>query len=314
MTRMFKSLSVAALPCVASLACMLPLAIHAQVEGPGPVSVIVRAESKNGEASLSPTDLKLQFNGAVVPLDSLRPLLGAGSNNRVAVALLIDDSLRGNFGNQLQDIETFVQATISPQVAIGIGYMQNGGAVFPAGFSTEAEQEIKAIRMPMSVGNITASPYFCLQDLLKKWPRHQGEAHVVIMITNGIDAYNGSVNPANQDSPYVKQAITDAQREGVPVYSIYYGRREVNSNLGSFSGQSYLSEVAEGTGGDSFNGGSINPVSLSPYFKQFQNALHESYMLTFQTGNTKMQRLKVTSNTKGVKLFVQEQAGVAGAK
>ena len=300
------------------LICCTTLAVQAQTrealtEGPAPVSVVVRAETKGEAVSLQPNDLKVEFNGKVVPIQSLQSLAG-NSQLHVEVALLIDDGLRGNFGTQLRDVENFVQTTAGPGVAVGVGYMRNGGAYFPEGFSTEPEKEVKAVRLPLSTAGIDGSPYFCLQDLVKKWPQHPNTARVVLMITNGIDRYNGSVSPTNQDSPYVAQAITDAQRAAIPVYSIYYGRREVNSGLGSFSGQSYLSQMAEGTGGDTFNSGTINPVSLTPYFKQFQTALRESYLVTFQTANQKQQRLKVSSNTKGVKLRAQILAGVQGSK
>jgi hypothetical protein len=304
----------------AAFACFTTLGIHAQksdpaTEGPQPVSIIVRAESKDGAQTLQPSDLKVEFNGKPVTVTSLQAL-GVGNKPGVhtEVALLIDDGLRGNFGTQLQDVERFVQNTASPNTAVGVGYMRNGGVDFPVGFSTEPEKELKAIRLPISMAGVDGSPYFCLQDLLKKWPAHRGVARVVLMITSGIDRYNGSVSPMNQDSPYVAQALTDAQRAGVPVYSIYYGRREVNGNLSSFSGQSYLSQMAEGTGGDALNGGTINPVSLDPYFKHFEDELRESYLVTFQTGMTKLERVKVSSNTKGVKLRTQQMAGTPGAK
>ena len=279
----------------------------AQVEGPGTVRVIVRADTKNAAATLQPSDVKVEFDGKKIDAARIRPLMRAGSQP-VEVALLIDDGLRGNFGSQIKDVENFVNATASPQVSLGVGYMRNGRAEFPMGFSTQPEQEIKAVRLPISAAGIDGSPYFCLQDLVKHWPTNTGAPRVVLMITNGIDRYNGSVSPLNQDSPYVSQAVTDAQRAGVPVYSIYFGGRQVNANLPSFSGQNYLSQVAEGTGGDSFNGGQINPVSLDPYFKQFNRALQESYLVSFQTGSLKMERLKVSTSVSGVKLRAQNQA------
>ena len=127
------------------------------------------------------------------------------------------------------------------------------------------------------------------------------------MITNGVDRYNGSVSPLNQNSPYVDQAITDAQRANVPVYSIYFGPRGVNSQFGSFSGQGYLGKVADETGGILFNQGSLNPPSLTPYFRQFQQALSNTYALTFMDGRPRLESLKVKSNVSGVKIRSQNQ-------
>ncbi len=287
----------------------------AQDEGPATIRVIVRAEAKHDAAPavLRPADLRVEFNGKAAEVTRVQPL-SRSTGSPVEVALLIDDGLRGSFGTQLRDIEQFVQSTASPQVAVGVGYMRNGHADFPAGFSTEPERAVKAIRLPISSAGISGSPYFCLQDLVKRWPTNTNAAHVVLMITNGIDYYNGSVSPMNQNSPYVQSALTDAQRAGVPVYSIYYGRRDVNANLPSFSGQNYLSQVAEETGGQLFNGGQINPPSLTPYFKQFQSALRESYMVSFVTGSRKLERLKVSTTMSGVKLHTQKAAGSSGRR
>ncbi len=280
----------------------------AQVEGPAPVQVVIRAESKDAATALTPADLKVQINGHDMPVTSLQPLTGVRPA-RTEVAVLIDDNLRGNFGTQLSELEGFVRSTISPQTAVGIAYMENGRAVFPTGgFSNDPEVAVKAIRLPIGAPGISASPYFCLQDLVKKWQPQPGVAHVVLMITNGIDPYNGSVRPENQTSPYVDSAKRDAARAGVPVYSIYYGRREFSSALGSFSGQSYLSEVAEATGGESFNQGQINPVSLQPYFQKFQKSLQESYLLTFQTTAHRDESLKIKANAKGVKIQAPQTA------
>ncbi len=295
--------------------CGMPLLQGAaQDEGPAMVRVVVRAETKNqAPATLQASDLKLEFGGKKADISRVQPLMRQGGRP-VEVALLIDDGLRSNFGTQLQEVEQFVTKTASPQVAVGVGYMRNGHAEFPSGFSTDPEQELKAVRLPISGAGVDGSPYFCLDDLLKRWPTNTGAARVVLMITSGIDRYNGSVSPMNQDSPYVQQAMENAQKAGVPVYSIYYGRREVNSGLGSFSGQSYLGQVAEGTGGEAFNQGTINPVSLAPYFTQFDRALQESYLVSFQTSSRKLERLKVSSTVSGLKVHAAQAVSADGSR
>ena len=80
------------------------------------------------------------------------------------------------------------------------------------------------------------------------------------MLTNGVDPYNGSTALVNQDSPYVEAAQADAQRAGVAVYSIAYGDAGMRGGSASFSGQSYLQQVADATGGRSFYQGTGNPV------------------------------------------------------
>lgn len=271
-------------------------------EGPYNVNVVVRAESKGQPVSLQPSDVKVQFNGKVVPIQKLEPLMNSHAKP-LQVAILIDDGLRGSFGTQLNDIRRFVSELVSEHAMVGVAYMRNGRAIFGGGgFTSEPEVVEKQLRLPMSGGGISGSPYFCLQDLLKNWPGNYSGPRAVLMITNGIDLYNGAPTPDNQSSPYVQSAIEDAQKAGVPVYSIYYGRFDVHPGFGSFSGQSYLGDLAEGTGAETFNQGSLNPPSISPYLTQFEKSLNESWMLQFQTGSRKLLQLKVQGQ-KGTKMY-----------
>jgi hypothetical protein len=128
------------------------------------------------------------------------------------------------------------------------------------------------------------------------------------MITNGVDPYNGSTSITNQDSPYVASAVTDAQRAGVPVYSIYYSEVGFGRGRGSFSGQSYLLQLAQGTGGATYYQGTGSPVSLAPFLKQFQNALAETYVATFPVdGSKKMVYLKASSTLPKTKVNAPQQ-------
>ena len=194
------------------------------------------------------------------------------------------------------------------------------GVVAGQGFTTDYAAAAAQLRLPLSMSGVNGSPYFSLSAFVKQWPgaaepsspnqpatapRIASRARFVLMITNGVDLYNGSVSPLNQDSPYVPNAADDAQRAGVPVYSIYFGDRAVRGRFASFSGQSYLAQIAEATGGQAFYQGSFNPVSLAPYFKQFDQAIASTYVATFdavaQKKNT-LVRLQLSANQKGVKL------------
>ncbi len=301
----------------ATLATLLtaaaPLAAHAQEEGPVPTQVLVSVESKNAFTP-SPADVTAEVNGKPTPITQLTPVPASG----VQIALLIDDGLRSSFGVQLQDVKQWI-LQLRPGTQIMVGYMQNGRVVAAKGFTTDLGSAAAQLRLPFSMAGANGSPYFSLSSFVKQWPGSaepsspnqpatrpaQSRARFVLMITNGVDQYNGSVSPLNQDSPYVTAAADDSQRAGVPVYSIYFGDRAVRGRFASFSGQSYLNQVAEATGGQSFYQGSFNPVSLAPYFKQFDQAVASTYVATFDAVAHKkntLVRLKLTANQKGVKL------------
>lgn len=275
-------------------------------EGPQAVRVVVREDTKSAATPLTKDTIRLTVGGHDAPVQSIRPLMQAGAAP-AEVAVLIDDGLRGSFNTQINDIRSFVQGIAASGASVAIGYMQNGRVLFASNaFSRDPDTATQALRLPMAGGGINGSPYFCLQDAIKRWPSHTGAQRVVLMITNGIDAYNGPAVPQNQDSPYVQEAIRDAQRAAVPVYSIYYGRFDVHAGFGSFSGQSYLGQVADATGAETFNQGSLNPPSIAPFLKDFDRDLRESYLLTFEAGAKKeLQELKIKSSA-GAKLHVQQ--------
>lgn len=287
--------------------------VYAQ-EGPQTVRVVVREDVKSAGTPLTKDTINLKVGGHDVPVQGLRPLMQNGATP-VEVAVLIDDGLRGSFSNQISDIRSFVQGLSTAGASVAVGYMQNGRVLFASNaFSRDPDTATQALRLPMAGAGINGSPYFCLQDALKRWPSRSGAQRIVLMITNGIDAYNGPAVPQNQDSPYVQTAIRDAQRAGVPVYSIYYGRFDVHQGFGSFSGQSYLGQVADETGAETFNQGSLNPPSIAPFLKDFDRDLHESYLLTFQAGSKNdMEQLKIKS-TAGAKLHVQQQVAITSTR
>jgi hypothetical protein len=284
-------------------ALLLPITAFAQQEGLVPTQTIVRADSKENVLPTA-TAVTLQLNGKPAQLASLTPIVPYG----IQVALLIDDGLSRSAGIQLDDLKGFA-TNLPPGAEVYVGYMRNGEVETVVPFTTDYAEVASKVRLPFGMPGISASPYFCLSEFVKHWPGLAGEgpkkARFVVMVTNGVDPYNGSTSPLNQDSPNVEAAAEDAQRAGVAVSSVYYSDAGFRGGRGSFSGQSYLQQVADATGGNSFNMGPINPVSLKPYFQQFAHDLSESYIATFNAdAGTKdhMVRLKMSTSIPKLKL------------
>jgi hypothetical protein len=288
------------------------LTAFSQQEGATPTQALVAFDSK---APVSPTakDVAVKVENRTTNLLNLAPVPPNGAQ----VALLIDDGLRTSIGGELNNLKAFI-TSLPAGTEVFVGFMQNGRVVSAndmPGFTADRAAAAQSLRLPMGLPGASASPYFCLSDFVKNWPSeaenksgpqsHQftHKARIVLMITNGVDPYNGSTRITNQDSPYVAAAVTDAQRAGVPVYSIYYSDAGFRGGRGSFSGQSYLLQVAQGTGGQAYYQGIGSPVSLIPFLKQFQNALAETYVATFPVeGNKKMVTLKVSTDLPKTKV------------
>ena len=285
---------------------LLPCA-WAQVEGPQRSHVVVRVQ---GDRALAANDIRVNVEGKNVPVTSVRAIVEEHVPVELVVAL--DDGLRG-FGNNLDSIKRFV-GSLPPNVSVAVGYMRNGRIMMSGGFHSSRDAAEHEIRLPIGSAGAAGSPYFCISDISKHWPSDKRATRFVLMVTNGIDPYNGRPTPMNQDSPYVDTAINDAQRGGVTVYSIFWSSRAGGGGFGygGFSGESYLSDLSESTGGDVLSAGTMNPPSIDSYLDRFNKALQRSYLLTFDapTRGKNLSSLKITTNARGVKLHAPRQLRV----
>jgi hypothetical protein len=299
------------LPAALAVALIAPL--QAQQENQVSTQTLVAIEAKTSVAP-SASNVSIKVDNRSTPLISINRVVPAGAE----VALLIDDGLRVSVGRELESLRKFV-SSLPPGTSIFIGYMQNGRVVPAQNFTDDFAAAAQAMRVPLGSPGLSASPYLCLSDFVKKWPSAEADpdtigasaprkARFVLMITDGVDPYNGSTSITNQDSPYVAAAVADAQRSGVPVYSIYFSDAGIRGGQANFSGQSYLSQIAEGTGGRAYYTGTGNPVSMTPFLEQFKKAVAETYVATFDApGGKNLVRLKLATNLPGAKLQTAAQ-------
>jgi hypothetical protein len=200
-----------------------------------------------------------------------------GDRAGLELFILLDDGLNTSVGSQLGDLQKFIAAQPST-TAIGIGYMRNGTVAIAQNPTTDHGQAAKSLRLPLGERGISASPYLSITDLIKRWPVQQ-ERREILMISDGIDALYGG----GPSDPYVDQAIEEAQKAGVIVFSIYsrgaghYGHSFWRVNWG----QNYESQLSDETGGESFYLGLDSPVSFSPYLEDLTQRFTRQYLLTF---------------------------------
>jgi hypothetical protein len=246
-----------------------------------------------------------------------------GDRARLELFILLDDASRANLAAQLQDLSKFVDAQ-PPTTAIGLGYMRNGVVDIVDRFTTDHAKVAKTIRIPLEELGASANPYLSIVDLIKRWPTdptgHQvlmnrwpdiPVRHEILVVSDGIDRLGGT----GLGNPYVDQAIVEAQRAGVIIYSIYasglgrYGRSIWRINWG----QNYLSEIAEKTGGEAFYLGSETAVSFTPYLDELNRRLIHQYLLAFFAKPEKkasLVRVKVRTDVPNAELVAAEKVYV----
>jgi len=239
-----------------------------------------------------------------------------GDNAALELFILLDDGSNASLGRQLEDLRKFIDAQ-PPSVKIGIAYMQNGAAKVQQELTSDHAAAEKALRLPLGIPGINASPYFSLSDLVKRWPTSTARREV-LMVSDGIDNYYGG---RDQDDPYLDAAIDDAQRAGIIVYAIYTPGEghQGHSYWQSYWGQLYLAHLADDTGGESYYiGFTGSPVTFAPYLEDMQRHLSHQYFLTFNPKSQKKngwQQVKVTTEVHNAEMVYPRKVYVsAGAR
>ena len=268
-----------ALVAIASLSASVQwVAAQENAASTGPaVNLVVTVEARHGSnvPEINREDVMVYEGKDRDKVTGWLPL--RGDHAGLEFFILLDDSSNVSLGSQLEDIRQFINVQ-PPTTKIGVAYMQNGIAQVVQNLTSDHALAAKALRLPMANPGASASPYFSLADLIKRWPPSD-ERHEVLMITDGIDRLGG-VGPAN---PYVDTAIELAQKAGLIIHAIFatgvghYGRMFWPINWG----QNYLSQVASETGGEAYFLGFETPVSFAPYLEDLNRRLNHQYLLVF---------------------------------
>lgn len=296
-----------------ALACAASFAFAGQSgNAPGvPVSMVVTLEGKGHKEipSIETQDITVSQGKDKRPVTNLIP---AGQNDRgMQLLLLIDDSASFSFGTEINTLKQFVNS-LPATTEVAIGYMRNGTNQMTANFTRDHAAAANSIRLTLGVGGADVSPYDSLSDAIKQWPDRGAERREVIMISSGIESLGGGFTP---DNPYVNRGITDAQKAGVIVYTIYnpgaghYGHSLWRSNWG----QNFLSQLSDETGGESYMIGFGSPVSFQPFLQQITEQLQHQYILTFEAkpeNKSGLQPVKVKITEKDASIAAADKVYV----
>lgn len=266
--------------------------VFAQSTGQAVVTVLPKVDGQI-PSSVTQGDLAVKVNGKSAKVTTWAPY--AAPNNQVELVILIDGASRTSLGRQMSDIEDFVKG-LPPNVQAAIAYMERGAAQFAGPLTVDRKQILANLHLTGGEPGVSASPYFCLSDLAKKWPgRNPNARREVVMVTDGVDSYEPRFDP---NDPYVQAAIADAARAKLVVYAIYWKNQGIADQTegADNAGQNLLAQVTEATGGKNFWIGMGNPVSFAPYFDEIERRLKNQYELGFNApavGKPQVENLKL---------------------
>lgn len=226
---------------------------------------------------------------------------------RLYLAVLIDDSLNSTVANQWRDLKDFFSAQPSTTY-ISVFYARNGSAMLAQDFTNDHALAAKALRLPIGPGALT-SPYFAVQDLMKRLPGTPRDRRSVLLISSGIDYFHGNF----PTSPDLDTTIEQAQKGNINVWSIYYPdtTRRSHSFFLAARAQSALTRLTEETGAESYYLGTTAPVTFKPYLDKLATHLRNQYLLTFKSsGSAKggFARVKVAAELPNSKFMSASRA------
>jgi hypothetical protein len=276
-----------------------------------PVHLLVTAEARHGTTvpEITKSDVFV-YEGH--DRDQVTDWVPAqGEHAGLELYILIDDGSSSSLDRQLEDIRKFIAAQPA-SAKIGLAYMQNGSAKVVQSLTSDHDLAAKALRLPLGIGGVSASPYISLSDLFKHW-QASADRREVLVVTDGVDPYYES---GDLNDPYLDAAIDEAVRAGIVVFGIY------NPGAGHLGhsywlnhwGQIYLARLAEETGGESYYiGFTGSPVAFQPFLEDMQRHLDHQYWLTFNAKARKKsswQKIKVTTEVSNADLVAPYRAYV----
>jgi len=264
-------------------------AANAAAVGPGTATMTVTAVGKKDTSPpiVTKDDVELYLNKERTQVADWKHA------DKLYLAVLIDDSLDSNISLQWADLKAFFLG--QPDTTyISVAYSRNSTAMLVQDFTNDHELAAKALRLPLGSGGAFSSPYLALLDLMKRLPS-SADRRAILQFSSGIDYFRGDfwIRPPDLDS-----TISLAQKQNINIWTIYApdaGHRARGFFLTSRA-QSYLTQLSDETGAESYYLGIGEPVTFKPYFDELSLHLSNQYLLTFRgDGRAKghFQRVKV---------------------
>lgn len=262
--------------------CLLAIPALAQAQNSpstGSITTVVTALGPNYTAppAITKDDVSVYSKKTKLNVTGWEP--AEGSRGQLQLAILIDDAVSPMaLGPQFKDLKNFIEQQPA-DTEVGLFYAQYGSFTTAAKFSTDHQQV--AGKLHLTFGRRAGgspSIYLSLSDLAKKWPGNsEASRREVLVLTSGMDL----LEPGVQD-PYFDAAVTNAQKYGVIVHSMYIGPLRLGLSFFGMIAQSNLGQITSQSGGDAFFEGISTPVSFKPFLDQLDTILSNQYLVSFE--------------------------------
>ncbi len=271
-----------------------------------PISIFTKKEAKERQYAefVEVGDLSVKEDSDAQVILSIRSV----SSAPLALAVLIQDDLTSNANLQLKSIANFIKGLPSGS-RVMVAYLRGGTIQIRQKFTDDLEKAAGSLRIISGVG--PSSPYYGVEEALKRFDALPTGRRAILLISDGLDVSRGIESSSPTQSIDLDQAILQAQRKSVAVYSFYNAGR-LTENGNSFlvsNAQGSLNRLSDETGGRAFFQGTLSPVSFDPFFQDLNAALNRQFALTYLSTHFKKGYHKVEVNSTNPEVKIEYPRG-----
>jgi VWFA-related protein len=205
----------------------------------------------------------------------------------MSVAVLMQDDLASHVNNEIQCIKDFIRQ-LPEGSQVMVAYITTGALRVTQDFTTDRARAADSMRVIVgSRSASTYSPYIEVTEAIRRFDKQPMGRRIILLVADGLDLSSGYRGASPLFSPYLEQAISEAQRRSVAIFPFFaptsgllrWDRIAVNYGQGS------LNRLADETGGEGFFTGT-DLVSFDPYFKELNELFDRQWLITYRSSNT----------------------------
>jgi hypothetical protein len=198
--------------------------------------------------------------------------------NPLNIAILIQDDLTSNVGNELGVTRDFILA-LPAGSRVMVGYITAGTLQVRQPFTTDLSRAANSLRIPIASDAASAfNPYVEVIEAMKKFDSSWKGPNAVLLISDGLDVSGGFDATSAGHTLDIDRTIKEANKREVAIFSFYAPSVGLTSHsyLAASYGQSSLNRVSRETGGRAFFQGT-GFVTFDSYFNRLRAELNRQY-------------------------------------
>ncbi|HYE14053.1 MAG TPA: hypothetical protein VD968_06400 [Pyrinomonadaceae bacterium] len=242
------------------------------------IPVIVRLPAKEPQTELQYLEgLEVFEDGERQEILSTR----GAARSPMTLAVLIQDDLSSSVNNEINGIKDFIRR-LPPGSRVMVAYLRSGSLQVRQKFTSDLDRAARAVRIPVSSADAAPwNPFALTRDALNRFESQPVGRRAVLLVSDGIDISRGVEGSAPANGFDLQRAITEAQRRGVAVYTIYSPTVGAAYRTLVSNGQGALARLAEETGGRAYFQGTGAPVSFDHFLRDIDVLLSRQFALTY---------------------------------